>query len=706
MGPSTLDNMDTPSFADDSVPFQFREKKTEQETHRWLKSWFEREYENAYTRFVMYRRYINMYKNLDEYEGDGLAKTSTRISGAKSKKPKVRDNLVYSYTEQRVAQVSKQKTALTFIPRVQNSQDDLNAAKATKILVRARYEDRDFDGDMIRMDRTTYLLGHSLYEESWDKNEGPIAPSYIKAKEKFKAGIPVIDEPTGKPIDGKTLDKAIKVGDTKGRLWQPYQWFAEPGKFKTKDCDYLNTFEWLPIQLVEARHPSAKGKIRSSEYVKWDFATDRLDRPNNQILVHTFWHKPTEFYPEGCKIVWCEDTILEEVDFPYNHGNLPFTEEKDIEVEGEYWGRPFVTNIEQFYKVNNSLISCMARNHGVLNAPKIMFPEGAVDLKSWNNEFSAVQYRGNIKPEILQHNYVNTGELEFQKHCQSRAGELAGVFDISRGIVPPGITAASAIRYLDEQEHQRANPSISKRKRRILDITRQEVSLMAQNYKDTDERTARLVGENNEFIIKSFKKLAIGTIADVRYENTSSIADTKTGAIADIIDLNASNQKDPVFGRKEIIKMLDMGLDEAFKDETSYAIDTARTILEALLDGEEKITPPEKTDGLLEFYSVFGRFVESLIYKQKLDPQIKQAINAYIEGLELLMWQKSVENLKFGQLLLNYEKYPMFFSPPAPPVPMTPPSGEAPGAGGGMETDKMDFQKQNIEKQMNEQGDA
>ena len=698
MGPATLDNLENPSFTDDVVPFQFREKKDKESTHEWLKNWFELEYEKAYPRYVMYRRYRNMYKNLDEYEGDGMVKTTTRRGGRGKKKPKVRDNIVFSYTEQRVAQVSKQKTALTFIPRVQNSQKDLNASKAAKILVRSRYEDIDFDGQMIEMDRETYMLGHTLYETYWDPDAGHIAPSYLRAKERFQDG-EVFDEATGEKL--KLSDFKVRVGDVKGKLWLPYEFFPEPHKYKLCECDYLDTFEWKAKQEVEAEFKLEPDTIKGSEYVKWDFSNDRLERPSNQILVHTFWHRPTKFFPEGCKITWCDDAILEWIDFPYDHGELPFDEDKDIEVKKEFWGRPFITNIEQFYKVNNSLISGMARNHAVLNAPKIVYPEGSVDLKSFHNEYGAVSFRGPQKPEILQHNYVNRGELEFQKHCQGRAGELSGVFDISRGIVPPGITAASAIRYLDEQEHQRATPSISKRKKRILNITRKFVRVMSQYYKDTDERTVRLVGENNEFIIKSFNKIALGDIADVRYENTSSISDTKTGAIADIIDLNASNQKDPVFGRKEIIKMLDMGLDEAFKDETSYALDTARTVLDALIDGEE-VPPPEKTDGLLEFYSIFGRFVESLVYKQKLEPQIKEAVNDYIMGIEKLMWEKSVENSKFGELMQAYEKYPMFFSPPQPPQGPMPQEQGGAAPTQGMDTNKMEFQKQQIENQMKE----
>lgn len=703
MGANTLDNLDGSGFTDEVIPFQFRTDKSEKGTHEWLKNWFEYEYERAHPRYVMYRRYLNMYKNLDENEGDGMVKTSTRDRAISAKKAKVRDNIVYSYTEQRVSQVSKKKTALTFVPRVQNSQEDINAAKSAKLLIKARYDAIDFDGQMIRTDRTTFLLGHAHYEICWDPDEGDLAPSFKKAMETYQGKIPVIDETTGKPIEGKYVDKKIRVGDAKGRLWGPEQYFPEPGKYKLRELDYCMTFEWMNKQYVEKKWKNAEGKITSSEYVKWDFSSDKIEKPNNQIMVRTFWHKPTEFFPEGCKIIFCDDLILEHVDFPYTDGELPFVDDKDIDVENEYWGRPFITNIEQLYKVNNSLVSGMARNHGVLAAPKVMFPEGSVDIKSLNNEYSALQYRGAVEPKILQHQYVNRGEIEFQKYLQSRAGELSSVYDISRGIVPPGITAASAIRYLDEQELQRANPSISKRNRRILDITRKFVSRMSQYYKDSDERTIRLVGENNEFIIKSFKKISLGSIADVAYENTSSLGDTKTGAIADIIDLNASNQKDPIFTRKEIIKMLDLGLDEAFKNEAAYAEDTARTILESILDGE-KVPAPAKTDGLMEFYSVFGRYVESLTYKTKLDAAIKKAIDDYILGLEMLMWQKSVENPKFLMDLQMNSKFPMFFSPPAPPTPMTPPPAE--GGGSGMDTTKLDFTKQGIEQEIENQGET
>lgn len=125
----------------------------------------------------MYRRYINMYKNLEEY--NGMAKSQALSA---KKKQKIRDNIVYSYTQQRVSQVSKQKTAIAYIPRVHNSQEDINATKAAKLLVRARHEERNFEGDMLRTDTITYLLGGSLYEVGWDKTIGGSPQVIIERK--------------------------------------------------------------------------------------------------------------------------------------------------------------------------------------------------------------------------------------------------------------------------------------------------------------------------------------------------------------------------------------------------------------------------------------------------------------------------------------------------------------------------------------------
>jgi hypothetical protein len=164
--------------------------------------------------------------------------------------------------------------------------------------------------------------------------------------------------------------------------------------------------------------------------------------------------------------------------------------------------------------------------------------------------------------------------------------------------------------------------------------------------------------------MQSFKKFDFNLIYDIRIENDSVISSSRAGRMADIVDLNTANQKDPLFGKKEMIKILGLNLVEAFQDEVTYSIDTAKQCLDMILNGEEA-PAPENTDGLVEFYGVFSRFVESPEYKFVIRPDTKQAIMDYIAAIEMLAYEKSVKNPAFANEMALFTKFPMVFTPPA-----------------------------------------
>lgn len=666
----TFDDLDGLASTEEVVPFQFREDKGQDATLKWLNDRFDRVYEGSFPRFVMYRRFLNMYKNLPE-DSDGFTNVSYRNVPSSSKKPKMRDNLVWDLVDQKTAEISKTSAKVAFLPQSYFDQDDINNAKACKILCQSRMEEIKFEKHLLpKMDRLMFLTGHMIAEICWNDKIGPINPKYIEKKKVLKQ-IPKTT-PEGVVIEGKFLsDEEMRLGDVEIKVQLPWHCFPEETKKSIKECDYFETIEWKFKQEVEALHPKAKGRIKQNSYVYWDMASAELSVPENMVMVRTFWHKPTEFFPEGCKITYCQDLILEWIDFPYEDKELPFVEDKDIEVPGEFWGRPFLINIEQFYKMNNSLLSSMARAHGVLSAPKYVYPEGSVDKSSLNNELGSIAFRGPTAPQILQPNYVNKGEIDLGTYISNRSGKLARLFDISRGNVPSGVTAAQAMRLLEDQQFQAMSVTAENRKQRVLDIYRLVVKRMAQYYTADDGRTSRILGSNNSYLIQSFEKFDFNLIYDMRIENDSALSQSRAGRMADIVDLNTANQKDPLFGKKEMVRILGLNLVDAFQDEVTYAIDTAKQCLDLLISGKEA-PAPEGTDGLIEFYGVFSRFVESPEYKFIIRPETKQAINDYVMAIEMLCYEKSVKNPRFAAELGLFPKYPMLFTPPALSAPQNP----------------------------------
>jgi hypothetical protein len=670
------------------IPFQFREEQDDDEaTLSWLNDNFDAQYQNSKDRLMTYRRLASRYKNAGDSALIGFARDAHRDVSETSDKPKVKTNFFVEYLDQKVAQVSKQKLNPTFIPLNHSEQDDLNNADACTLLVKFRMKELGFPALMREQDRKTFKYGHSFAKVYWDECAGPVSKKFEKAEEEY-GEIPVYDE-NDKPVKGSKLTKyEAKVGDVGIKVIDSDCLFPERKKKKWVNVDYVDEAEFVNISELAAQYPDAK--ITKEEYF-WLDVDNKGYNQDDTVLKHTFYHRPTKYLPHGEIIVYIEAGILERIREPKEirkhmpDGELPFVPDTDIDVDDEFWARPFLINIEQSNNMYDLVQSGLARNIGVASAPKLLLAEGSVNLKQADNRYGVMQWRGPHKPEWLQHNYVNRGEFEIQDRLEKRMDKAAKVYDISKGQVPAGITATSALRLLDDQEIQANSESLEKRRERIKKIYWKAMKSMEVNYDPDDERMTHILGEDNQYLIESFAKYDFGKIYSVDIEYISALSDTRSGRISDIIDLNAANQKEPTFGRKEIIKLLDLGLEKAFMDEISYATVTAKTLLENLKQGKTALSP-EETDDLIEMYTIFSRYVESISYKMKLKTTVKNSIKEYIKGLEYLMAEKSKKNMLFAMKVKEFPKYPMFYTPgsvlTAPPPPMPPGAPGAPMPGG------------------------
>lgn len=699
----TFDDFDNDNYSlGQQKPFQFRDDKTEVGTLKWLNDNFDKVYEDSFSRLLMYKNYINRYKNYDTKDSDGFSRTVNRDRNNTTRKPRVKVNFFYDLVESKVSSVSRMKINTVFIPLNDNEQNDRNNAEACNMLVKHRFEELKFDYLMRDQDRKNFLFGHTFAHSCWDPEAGPLDPLYAEALKKYPDGkIPKLND-KGEVVG--TIKKAMRVGDLQVKIRTADRIFPERFKSIWSEVNHLDDIEWMHIDEVKAKWPNCKDKIEKNQRMYFSYEQQDTFIPDDMIMVRTFWHKQTEFNPKGDKIVYCDSCVLEGFNegFPYKFEppQLPYIPDWDVEVPNEFWARPCLVNIEQLNNMYDLIQSGTARNIGVASHPKLAVPEGSVDTKQLDNEFGHVMFRGAVAPTWIQHQYVNRGEFEIQDRLEKRMNQLMGRFEVSQGYVPQGVTAYSAIRYLDDQEVQRNSNTISKRRERILGIYRQAIAILSQYYSAEDGRTIRILGKNNEYLIKNLKDFDFSKIYDVKLENISALSDTRSGRIADIMDLNASNQKEPLFGRKETIKLLDLGLDDAFKTEASYAADTSRTLLEMILDGEENVPAPSVTDDYLEMYSLFSRYVESIAYKLKLDPTIKATLDAYINGLEFLMWEKSSKTPAFAAQVIEISKYPMFFKLPSPIVPAMPGMAPQPGQP-TLDTSAMQNKQKEIETSMN-----
>lgn len=684
-----FDHTDQISDYRDTKPFALRDKKDKEGTLDWLNQNFDQMEKKAQSRMISYQRWNYMYKGVQWRNVDHRdSRYGGRDAQYAERKPRMVDNFIKELIDARVAQMARFGINFSAIPW-NNEIHDENTAKACEKLLKGRADEIDFDKIQRDADKVKYKFGQVFVMIKWDKDEGPMLPAFKRLKDIYGNNIP-------KNLRKKLQSVDIKSGDVKVYIQTPDRVFPEMHRDTWDKVNHVDEVTWENIHEVHAEYPKLADQILENQRNYFDYSTNEISKPSDQLMIRHFYHKPSKFLPEGAYIKYCDSCILEWTAYPYDHGELPFIEDGDMQIENELFARPDITQIEQMQRHYNNISSSQARDLGVGSAPKWMVPKGAADFRTINNEFTICEFKGPTAPVLVKGNPISSDGIVIQDRMEKRMGKHMKVYDISRGEVPTGVTANSALRFLDEQESQILAPEERKRKKRVLKSYRMMVGTMAQYYTPTDGRTLRTLGQNNDYMIEDMKSADFTKIYDVQFQNTSSLPDTKTGKIAAIIDLNTATQTDPVFRREDVVNMLDLGTDETFTEETTYSLDCAKMIFQKMLNGEENIPEPQMHDDLIVIYTTMYRAVQSYRFKTAVPPEIANVVYEYIKTVEGLLYIKSQTNIKLGQELMMLNYFPSFFEMPAPVAPVTP-DEEVVEVERKVEADKMQNQQQDIE---------
>lgn len=640
-------------------PFAHRDKKDPKSTLEWLMTNFDQMEKKAQSRMISYQRWHALYKGIHWRHID--TKDYHRNVEFSEKKPRMVNNFILEFVDARVAQMARLGVNFSAIPW-NDEQDDINNAKACEKLLKARADLMDFDKICRDADRIKFKYGTSFKMIKWDPSIGQLHPRYKQLQDTFGNNLP--------PNVAKRLKgQEIRIGDVICYAQSPDRIYPQMQKERWCDVEHIDEIEWVHIAELKAEYPNLAKHITENQRNYYNYSTNEITKPADMIMVRHFYHKPTKHLPQGAYIKYVDDAILEQSSYPFNHGELPFIVDTDIEIENEIWGRPRIGQIEQMQRHYNNIDSSIARDLGIGSAPKWLVPKGAAEFRSMNNDFTIVEFKGPTPPQLIKNNPVSNDAIAIQDRMESRMSKLMKVYDISRGEVPTGVTANSALRFLDEQESQTLADDERKRKKAIIEAYRMMLNLMAQYYKPHDGRMLRILGKDNTPMIESMQKADFTQIYDIQIQNTSALPDTKTGKISAIIDLNTATQTDPVFGKEEVIKMLDLGMDESFVDQATISANAAKTTYEYMIAGKP-VPEPQMHDDLMVHYTLFFRNIQSFQFKTKVDLQIQQNVYQHIKTLEGLLFLKSMKNPKLAMELQELDYFPSFFELPAPPAPM------------------------------------
>jgi hypothetical protein len=692
-------------------PFWALDFDDEEKLLQWLNA------ELDYLKEQAQPRILEQRKNLATFRGIRLQSLDTRnrdeqatenLSNRRSKNPRVIYNHMVDFVEQHVARLTKYRGAVGANPATEDD-DDRKIASVADELVEKFWEKVNIDAVMQKHHRRKRIMSENYIAVLWNNNLGPYDSDYLSEafkklgikgdpktmnraerrqalKGKSLPRIAVIDPETGEQVRGSDgllwIERPMRRGDVQYKQIMSWDMYLQR-KSDYEDVEMGTWREWVDLDTLKALHPKKAGKISvDSERTMFDLDTCEDVSCGNKVEVFHTYHKSTDLLDGGRYVKWCKSAILKNRPNDYcgwdDRAILPWVRTVDIDTPAVLNGDATVTHGRGPLAVYNNLVSMKVRNRFQFSHPKWFYPRGTVKIESLTNDKTLVAYKGAIPPALVQPAINEANESQQMAETKNDMQQIMGVYGISRGEPPKGVTAAVALTYLDEKENERENPGIQAHTDTLRELALQTLWIMADHYGDDAERLEELLGKSRAYQIKDFQTANLRNISDLRIQNESALPQQKGTRMQFILDLK---EKFPNVVPDDVaIDTLGLAEDKRLRNMATVAVRKAEDENESLTNGAKTPAPIEGEQHLVHYRSHRQRLNEPMFVR--LPKKAQDMMRDHLAAHEMMMLDAVQKNPQYLMLLQQeFPDFPLFFTPEPPPAPMALPD---PGAPAGM----------------------
>lgn len=633
----------------ESVKPFFTVSKNKEDKLKWLNQVKDSLLYNAEHRTQQQRLFLKAYRGLstDNYNSRKDYNTDKRFQ----KTNKFIINHIHDLTETKVSQMTRLKPAVEVLP-ANDEYEDKASAKVVSYLIKHIFYQNNLDYMMQQMHRNCRIMGESFLFITWNKDLGDLDPTYVEAK---NAGLDKIQLEDGSTIDLRT---PIHIGDVEYKIELPWRVFLQRTTSFDK-CEYLFRVSTKATEELKKDYPGKASKIMEEEDVKMFDVESLQDRfLENQTVVWEFWHVKNKYNPEGAYVKFTKDVILEDTSLPYSHGKLPVLRLTDLDVPNVLNGVSRYETILPIQRMYDNINTLMVKNIYLTAHAKWMMPRGAAKIEQLGNDNTIVQYQGNQPPMLVQANPNPPEVYSYRESLKQEMQTVYGSQGIARGEVPKGITAASALQFLNEIENERNSTDISKHAFLVKDLAKMTISVCGDNYRMDDGRMIRIVGKNNSTLVKYFDSANLSKAYDIRFDNSTGLPETKAAKIQRIMDTMQRNPN--LFSPERWEELLDLGDTDRMQRLAVESLKSADSENEDLLAGNF-VGDPEDWEDHIAHWDSHVKAMQSRSFKEEAPLEIKEKFKEHVYITEELMMEKAANSPLFQAQLAQLKLFPIFY---------------------------------------------
>lgn len=475
---------------------------------------------------------------------------------------KLVDNRILPSVRREIAKMTKAKPVWVGVPRDQSDRE-LSAARLRERVYEHYYRELKAGRKLRSALRWSRSTGAGFWKICWDDTKGSAVEVLLDAQgqvEKDENGRPITaDRLQVLPPDlraqlaGRT--KQIHMGEPMLDVRTSFQMFPHP----LADENGLDSSEWLIDEGIHSpdyvrRHWNVD--LPSDAVASAGAVESRLQRAvggrssdsYKGVRVREFWALPGSEFPNGKWIVWAGNQVLHEGDNPYPW--LPYVMFPGIPVPGRFWPTSIAEQERSPQTERNKRLSQMSENADRIGNPPLRIPSSAADnddIENWQGlpgEKLVFDDTGtpNSGPSFLQVPELPNYVIQLLSLTDESIREISSQHEVSAASVPAGVTAASAINLLLEQDDTVLGPDIDDMVEAI-EGAGQRLLWQLAHFAD-DQRIARIAGPEGMWDFESWRGSELGDCLSDSVQVGSGVPQSKAAkqaALQEVLNMIAQS---------------------------------------------------------------------------------------------------------------------------------------------------------------------
>lgn len=456
-----------------------------------------------------------------------------------------------------MSRLTSQKPSATVVPATSEDQD-LSAAQAAEQIWDSVYRQKKIKSIFRQTIFWTLGTGTGFMKTYWDPSKKseqwkPMDPQQAALAQKLGA-------PAENPPDGDFCYENVT----------PFHIFVpDLMQEDIEDQPYViqlqtRTPEWIRLNYKINVAPNV---MEASDIINDSFLNlvGAGDFKRDTVLCYEVWVKPgnIEFMPEGGMFTIVGDKLVQFVKGnPYAHQQYPFVKFPHIPT-GRFYADSVTSDLVSIQREYNRTRGQITEAKNKMGHPQLMAAKGSIDAAKITTEpGQVIQYNlGYPVPEPLPLQNLPAYVLQELDRLLMDFEDISGQHQVSKGQVPAGVTAATAINFLQEQDESMLSTTYAAIEDGFEKIGFQTLNYVKQ-YWDLP-RQVKVTGRDGVFNVISFRGADLRDNCDIRIEAGSALPTSKSAKQALLMDLMSQGFIPPEKG----LELMDVGGVQRLYDE-------------------------------------------------------------------------------------------------------------------------------------------